>query len=60
MPTDRMENRLSKMLENKLAKLNALKNVPLTIVTADVPAPSPVKNSLNMSPKEPRAPKQQV
>ena len=59
-PTFRIENRLNRMLEKRLAKLNALKNTPLTTVTADVPAPRSVKNSLNISPNEPSAPKQQA
>lgn len=52
-----IENCLNNVLANKPEKLNELKKTPLIIVTADVPAPNPVKKSLNIKPNEPRAPK---
>lgn len=55
-PTDRIENFLNSELENKPAKLTALKKQPLITVTADVPPPQLVINSLKIKPNDDRLP----
>lgn len=50
-PTVRNENFRISGLEHKPAKLIALKNTPVTTVTAPDSAPKSVKKSLNINPK---------